>query len=325
MSDTPTSMLFIETPAGKAQLKSAMIKLKNRHVPETGDEYTMSISDFHAMITGISVPRSASANLTSSDMVTASANFKEALASFEAALADAEPPAEPSPPHIHTAGTAGRSSGATASISVDGTASGTASFKLGSDTASGGTAADASALKRRRLGMSDSDLARACTVVDMPPAKATPRFLVDKPLDVRLYTPLLVELYASIRKELEGLSLVAREVYKFEGDFLELSPEEVTALPTTPLFATCDIEMGSCLLHRLETIQAAAVALRAKNLRFQRAFWLANHTPGCNWDTWEQLCHREEQDEGADLCNPSAHHMGGASESGLRSPHGRSK
>jgi hypothetical protein len=163
---------------------------------------------------------------------------------------------------------------------------------------------DASTLKRKRLGMSDSDLARACTVVDMPPAKATPRFLVDKPLDVRLYTPLLVELYASVRKVLEGLSLAAREVYEFEGDFLELSPEEVAALPTTPMFDTCDIETGSRLLHRLETIQAAAVALRAKNLRCQRAFWLANHTPGCNWDTWEQLCHREEQDEGADLCNP---------------------
>ena len=35
------------------------------------------------------------------------------------------------------------------------------------------------------------------------------------------------------------------------------------------------------------------------------SFWLANHTPGCNWDTWEQLCHREDQDAGADLCNPS--------------------
>ena len=47
-----------------------------------------------------------------------------------------------------------------------------------------------------------------------------------------------------------------------------------------------------------------AVQLRAKNLRCQRGFWLANHTPGCNWDTWEQLCHREDQDAGADLCNP---------------------
>ena len=26
-------------------------------------------------------------------------------------------------------------------------------------------------------------------------------------------------------------------------------------------------------------------------------------TPSCNWDTWEQLCHREEQDASADLCN----------------------
>ncbi len=48
--------------------------------------------------------------------------------------------------------------------------------------------------KPRRKGMPDSDLARACTVIDMPAAKATPQFLVDKPLDVRLYTLLLVDL-----------------------------------------------------------------------------------------------------------------------------------
>ena len=130
--------------------------------------------------------------------------------------------------------------------------------------------------------------------MDMPAARVTPQFLVDKPLDVRMYTPLLVDLYASVRKMAEGLSLLAKEVYVFEGDFLELSPAAVAALPTTQLFASCDKSGGSRLLHRLETVHAAAVQLRAKNLRCQRGFWLANHTPCCNLDTWEQLCHRED-------------------------------
>jgi hypothetical protein len=130
--------------------------------------------------------------------------------------------------------------------------------------------------------MSDADLARACTVIDMPAARVTPQFLVDKPLDVRMYTPILVDLYASVRKASEGIALLAKEVFVFEGDFLELSPAAVAALPTTPLFATCDTTSGSRLLHRLESVHAAVATLRAKNQRCQRAFWLANHTPGCN-------------------------------------------
>jgi len=164
---------------------------------------------------------------------------------------------------------------------------------------------DTSAPKRKRLGMSDADLSRACTIMDMPAARVTPQFLVDKPLDVRMYTPLLIDLYASVRKVTEGVALLAKEIFVFEGDFLELSSAAVAALPTTKLFASCDVESGSRLLHRLESAHAVASTLRTKNLRCQRAFWLANHTPGCNWDTWEQLCHREDQDAGADLCNPS--------------------
>jgi hypothetical protein len=104
-----------------------------------------------------------------------------------------------------------------------------------------------------------------------------------------MYTPLLIDLYASVRKMTEGVALLAKEIYVFEGDFLELSSAAVAALPTTKLFASCDIESGSRLLHRLETAHAVA----------------STPTPGCNWDTWEQLCHREDQDAGADLCNPS--------------------
>ena len=72
--------------------------------------------------------------------------------------------------------------------------------------------------------MSNADLARACSAVDTPAAKVTPQFLVDKPLDVHMYTPLLirVDLYASVRKVNEGISRLAAEINQFEGDFLEL-------------------------------------------------------------------------------------------------------
>ena len=61
---------------------------------------------------------------------------------------------------------------------------------------------------------------------------------------------------------------------------------------------------GSRLFHRMDELRAAAVVLKSKNLRCQRGFWVGNHTAGCNWDAWEQLVHCENEDAGADLCNP---------------------
>jgi hypothetical protein len=40
--------------------------------------------------------------------------------------------------------------------------------------------------------------------MDMPTARVTPQFLMDNPLDVSIYTPFLVELFASFRKMAEG-------------------------------------------------------------------------------------------------------------------------
>ena len=47
-----------------------------------------------------------------------------------------------------------------------------------------------------RLSMSEEDLSRACTAMEIRCHSETPRFLVDKPLDVRMYTPERVSLYA---------------------------------------------------------------------------------------------------------------------------------
>ena len=52
-----------------------------------------------------------------------------------------------------------------------------------------------------RLRMSEEDLSRACTAMEIRGHRETPRFLVDKPLDVRMYTPELVALYTcSLRR-----------------------------------------------------------------------------------------------------------------------------
>ena len=310
MTDQSDQKPFIESLGGRVAFITAQRTLTANGLPvvaSSGDAFSMD--DFIRAASAITAPSALvdRNSLSAPEMITAMSDFKINFDTFNdyALSLPAEDNSGPGPAKeisaaIDIGGTIATARFSTTSGSSGSSAGGRAS---GSSSA-GGTTEDDPAPKRQRLGMSDADLARACTIVDMPAARVTPQFLVDKPLDVRMYTPLLVDLYASVRKMAEGISLLAKEVYAFEGDFLELSPAAVAALPTTPLFASCDIEHGSRLLHRLETIHAVAVQLRAKNLRCQRGFWLANHTPGCNWDTWEQLCHREDQDAGADLCNP---------------------
>ena len=305
---------YVETNAGILVLKSAKSHLRRANVPDTSDDVA-SIEDFVRAVSDITVPTAVgdagNVQVLSPEMSAARKNFDAILNGFLADHANAQTADD----EMVGEDAASQEKPASAKIlvrGIDGTWSANFNFGGGrtSDSPSGGAAEaameeDTSAPKRKRLGMSDADLSRACTIMDMPAARVTPQFLVDKPLDVRMYTPLLIDLYASVRKMTEGVALLAKEIFVFEGDFLELSSAAVAALPTTKLFASCDVESGSRLLHRLETAHAVASTLRTKNLRCQRAFWLANHTPGCNWDTWEQLCHREDQDAGADLCNPS--------------------
>jgi hypothetical protein len=305
---------FVTSPFGAALFKKAKFDLKKRGIPDTHSEQP-ALDEFVEAVSAITVPAAAANDVSAPDFLRARENFqaylKFYLESLEPEEVD-EAPEERSagPARANTADWPSRPAGSSASFQVAGRVAGTANLRFAGgsagpdDVPDAGPSQDDQPTKRPRLGMSDADLARACTVMDAPAARVTPQFLVDKPLDVRMYTPLLVDLYASVRKVNEGIASIAREVLQFEGDFLELSPTAVAALATTQLFATCDLEGGSRLLHRLESLHAAGANLRAKNLRCQRAFWLANHTPGCNWDTWEQLVHREDQDAGADLCNP---------------------
>jgi hypothetical protein len=171
--------------------------------------------------------------------------------------------------------------------------------------------------KQARFSMSDANLAHACTVMDLPAAQATPEFLKDQPHDVRMYTPRLIERYTFDRQVNEAILQLAAEVYAFKGDFLELTPAVATSFPTTPLVASMNTAKGSHFLHQLELPREVAVLLKVQNLCTQRMFWLTNHTPGCNWDTYKQLEYRAAQDAGANLCNPgftplSSEHVGGA-------------
>lgn len=81
---------------------------------------------------------------------------------------------------------------------------------------------------------------------------------------------------------------------------VQLTASAEAALPPTPLIASLGTTSGSRFFHKLELLSKAAITLKVKNLRTQRGFWLANHTPGCDWDTWQQLLYRdsirEEQD-----------------------------
>ena len=63
---TTDFIAFVETPAGKTQLKAAMIKLKNHNVPATGDDHTMSVADFVASVSEIKVPPPAGRSMATS-------------------------------------------------------------------------------------------------------------------------------------------------------------------------------------------------------------------------------------------------------------------
>ena len=307
-------MKYIDTPNGKMNLKFASARLVKAGLPAAGDNSIITLEDFVENVSTMVVPKSVELKMAAPEMVEARDNLAQVEDSFREFARPAQQTelmeVEDGAPPATDDRMGGSSSTPSLRVHVAATGNNNASLTVtagsaGASSSTGGAPGDSVAgAKRSRIGMTESDLSRACTIMDLPAARVTPQFLVDKPLDVRLYTPLLVDLYANVRKVAEGISLLAHEIYTFEGDFLELSPAAVAALPTTALYASCDTTSGSRLLHRMEAVHAAAAIMRAKNLRCQRAFWLANHTPGCNWDTWDQLCHREAEDAGADLCNP---------------------
>ena len=153
--------------------------------------------------------------------------------------------------------------------------------------------------------MSKQDLSRACTAMEICCHRETPRFLVDKPLDVWMYTPELVALYTCSREVTSTMGKLAAELIKFEGDFLEMSSPDFEKAEHTPLTKSMDVTAGSQMFCWLDELLSTWIRLRAQTLRTQRLFWLGNHTTGANWDTVEQMLFRAAEDEGANICNPS--------------------
>ena len=305
-SGTTSSVPYIETPLGKIAFMVA-----SKRVQPGLAEFGLTQNDLLEIVKDITVPPQSARIASSAEMTAARNEFDDRLKHFEMSIA---PPPGSSPGPSSSAARGGvhiEHHGGHGSILIAG---GAAAVERRREDGDGGMVEDTALFeqpdgggKRPRtggLGMTDSDLSRACSIMDRPPAPPTPEFLKDKPHDVRLYTPLLIELYTSIRSTNAAISRLASELYVFEGDFLDLSPASASALPLTPFAQSMDMTTGSRLFHRLDLLHECAATLKAKNLRTQRAFWLANHTPGCNWDTWDQLVYRELQDAGADICNP---------------------
>ena len=65
---------------------------------------------------------------------------------------------------------------------------------------------------------------------------------------------------------------MAAEIYRYEVDLLELPDASALSLVPSRLTAALDTTGGSRLFHRMDELRAAAVVLKAKNLRCQRGF-----------------------------------------------------
>ena len=117
--------------------------------------------------------------------------------------------------------------------------------------------------------MSDADLSRACGAIDIVGARPVPLSSLTSH-SVRLYTQLLVQLYKSVKVTNEAVSRVARELFEFEGDFLDVPTADLEKLGPTPLAESMDTSEGSCLFHRVDQLHATAVLLLAQVLRTQR-------------------------------------------------------
>ena len=99
------------------------------------------------------------------------------------------------------------------------------------------------------LGMSDLDLTRARTAMDIRGHRETPRFLVDKPLEVWMYTLELISLYTCSTGVTSMMGKLAAELIKFDGDFLELSSPDFKKAGPTPLTKSMDTASGSQMFH----------------------------------------------------------------------------
>jgi hypothetical protein len=144
--------------------------------------------------------------------------------------------------------------------------------------------------------------------MNLPVAQSTPKFLKDKPLDVRLYAPRLIEPTSSVRpcaRPTRRSHDSPRRFYVFEGDF----PRSGTSGSNLPPHDTAgDVNEHGERIPILSPSQLSscfAVRLLARRAKHQHSADVStNHAPGCNWDNYEQLEYSRNQDAGAFLCNP---------------------
>ena len=112
-------------------------------------------------------------------------------------------------------------------------------------------------------------------------------------LDVRMYTPELLEHFRQARALLSGIEAFAAACSQVLTPVLDKPADEFIAAPlslmgrVTPQ-PVIDHMFG---LHRL-----ARKVVESTN-RIQRIFLLGNHTTACNWETVEQLLYRERADK----------------------------
>ena len=201
MAETP--IVFVSRGAGRASIFHAKNRLRKLGVAETGE---CSIASFEEEAARIVVPERCML-LANSD------EFREAAAMLST-LVDAYAGTDF---QVH-----GRLDGSSNSMEEDerGSTSAIPTPSPREPPAASTTTAGP------RLGMSEEDLSRACTAMEIRGHRETPRFLADKPLDVRMYTPELVALYTCSREVTSMMGKLAAELIKFEGDFLELSPPD---------------------------------------------------------------------------------------------------
>ena len=145
----------------------------------------------------------------------------------------------------------------------------------------------------------------ANVVIDATGVNVMPKLLVNKPLDVQLYTPELVKLFLKSKAASEAVAALGGELQQFEGDYFALDALELENAPPIGLARTAPAGSLAPLLSKLEECRLTAGALRDATNRTQRFFWLANQTSACDWSTAEQLLFREEHDLGADGFDPN--------------------
>ena len=161
----------------------------------------------------------------------------------------------------------------------------------------------ASSLKRPREEAPEA--ARVSKMQEMLGAQATtPNILEGKPLDVKLYTQHLLNVYESSRKYQTAVTRLAGNFISFEGELSELSEVAYSGSPLAPLMRqdhtrtpVCWEDLRVSVFSSLNECRLRAASLREHVLTCQRTFWLANHTQGCDWNTVQQLEFRQQHDE----------------------------